>query len=214
MDGWVERESAWSLFSFACVQKFAARRVSRPPSLPLYVSPTSPSVYPSLPLCLGVTTMAWKKKHLQLPGNYGLSQNSGQCRADELRHPAISPASPPPLALSLPWWPAYYLSEETPGEGKKTDEWSLRDTSGGRWGHQHCPPFGFLWIVLVSCKLIPILLLFNLFTDVWDLEVLWHTGSKSNHTGERDTYRKSLSKKKKGLRSICLLPAEFNLIDL
>ena len=69
--------------SFACVCGSLALCLS------LLMCPhLSPSVHPFL-------SVVWAHnnggKHLRLRGNYGRAKHSGQWRADELRHPTISP---------------------------------------------------------------------------------------------------------------------------
>lgn len=153
MDRWMngERKRLVAVF-FACVQKFAAGWECRPLSLPLSVSPPlRPSIHPSL----SVRVYNNGVKHLRLAGNYGWAKTAGSAAPTSFSTPQLA------LHLHLPSLrhspdDQRIISVKRPRRqrrverGKKTDDWSQRDTSGGRYGHSHhqnCPHFGFLCIV-------------------------------------------------------------------
>lgn len=143
MDGWMERECVWSLFSLrVCKSLQLAARTGL--CLSLFVSPHL-SVHLSIP-----SSLVWVYnngvKHLRLPGNYGWAKTAGSATPTSSGTPQLAPhLHLPSLRRSPDDQRIIPLKRpgrrEESGEGKKTDEWSQRDTSGGRWGqshHQNC----------------------------------------------------------------------------
>lgn len=127
MDG--ERKNVVTVF-FTCLYKFAPGWEDPPLSLPLYISsPLHPSFHPLASLSLWMYNICSDQVIMAAP------KTAGQCRTDELWHPAISPASPsPPRSVATQMTGILSLCRELGDRGVwggNTERWVVAE--GPEW---------------------------------------------------------------------------------